>query len=587
MRVEADASDALRLEQSWSEEYGRSAAQTLRVHGLGGKYSRRVLAKAQPDECFQGIGNPANLSHPLGFFPNYPGDLTEEQRHACLEIAVADYATPDGHAQPKVNQAYVWGLALHDHDLWFGTIANTHCLVFSGFLQFSQPTLNSSWACESSRSVIGDIRPPRAFVYDLQEHVLHDVTSAIRNRSQADAALLSATIGLRSAGSHRGVVFLGGISPRGVNIFAFDGATRGYLGAVSYDGQDGRPRYTNVRQWRVIANELYVGVATSSAGEILRWVGGVANPFGFERVGEIAGDPAYLTGHANRVVVSTWPNFEDFVGGGRPMSIWMSPEIGESGHLMPEDAQAWQSIWSISEYEPERSVVLTTAGGALMSYSGHLYWGTMHVPGLSLLAWRALNPDASEDAARAAVLGTHRAISIFRARGVGTEHQRVELLYGNARLPTYTADGGWSLAHNNMRRRPRFGLAGFNNLFNNYTWWMEVFDRRLFVGTMDFLYLGAAGIRDLFDFPPNVSETFERFYGADLWAFSSRNAPAAPVSRSGVGNFTNYGIRTMVATREALYLGTANPMNLLTDTADDVPQGGWELIRLKRNSDGR
>jgi hypothetical protein len=31
---------------------------------------------------------------------------------------------------------------------------------------------------------------------------------------------------------------------------------------------------------------------------------------------------------------------------------------------------------------------------------------------------------------------------------------------------------------------------------------------------------------------------------------------------------------------EALYLGMANPMNLLTDEGDELPEGGWELLRL-------
>ena len=31
---------------------------------------------------------------------------------------------------------------------------------------------------------------------------------------------------------------------------------------------------------------------------------------------------------------------------------------------------------------------------------------------------------------------------------------------------------------------------------------------------------------------------------------------------------------------DALYLGMANPMNLLTDPLDDKPEGGWELLRL-------
>jgi hypothetical protein len=77
------------------------------------KYTWNVIAKAQPDECFQGIGNPANLSHALGFFTNYPGDLTESQKAACRAIAVSDYVTCEGQAQPKVNQAYVWGLTRH------------------------------------------------------------------------------------------------------------------------------------------------------------------------------------------------------------------------------------------------------------------------------------------------------------------------------------------------------------------------------------------------------------------------------------------------------------------------------------------
>jgi hypothetical protein len=32
---------------------------------------------------------------------------------------------------------------------------------------------------------------------------------------------------------------------------------------------------------------------------------------------------------------------------------------------------------------------------------------------------------------------------------------------------------------------------------------------------------------------------------------------------------------------DALYLGMANPMNLLTDPLDDKPEGGWELLRLR------
>ena len=576
--VRTASDDTFLLEQFWSAHYGDLAIGRLHARPLTRKYDWDVLAKAQPDECFQGIGNPANLTHALGFLANYPGNLTDNQKAGCLATEVTGYATLEGHAQPKVNQAYVWGLTRHRQEMWFGTVANTHCLVINALLQVGEPSLNSSWVCEGAQSALRDVRPPRAYYYDLRTMALHEVTGDILARSQSDSVRLRETIGLRSAGSHRGLVLFGGISARGaINVFAFNAVTKEYLGSISFDGLGGRPLYNNVRQWRVIDRELYVGVATTSGGEILRWTGNVSDPFAFETVGRIAGDPAYLTPHAGRVFVSSWPSGTSLAG------IWMSPQIGAEGHLTSVDADSWQRVWSIADYEPELSVSSTAAGGALMSYNGDLYWGTMHVPGFSLLLWRSLHPTATDEEARAAILGTYRPISIFRLRGFGSPHETIELLYGSRQLPQYTSDSGWRIVENNMGQVPRYGPAGFGNFFNNYTWWMEAFDGRLFVGTMDFLYLGAAGIRDQFEFPPIVTRTFEGLYGADLWVFSSRHTPATPFSRSGVGNFTNYGVRAMVATPDALYLGTANPMNLLTDETDDVPEGGWELIRLSRS----
>lgn len=51
---------------------------------------------------------------------------------------------------------------------------------------------------------------------------------------------------------------------------------------------------------------------------------------------------------------------------------------------------------------------------------------------------------------------------------------------------------------------------------------------------------------------------------------------------NGVGNYSSYGIRNMIGREDGLYLGMANPMNLLTDPFDEKPEGGWELIRLTR-----
>lgn len=46
-----------------------------------------------------------------------------------------------------------------------------------------------------------------------------------------------------------------------------------------------------------------------------------------------------------------------------------------------------------------------------------------------------------------------------------------------------------------------------------------------------------------------------------------------------MGNPSSYGIRTMLSSGDGLYLGMANPMNLLT--APGKPMGGWELIQVK------
>jgi hypothetical protein len=116
-----------------------------------------------------------------------------------------------------------------------------------------------------------------------------------------------------------------------------------------------------------------------------------------------------------------------------------------------------------------------------------------------------------------------------------------------------------------MGQVPTYGSAGFDNVFNNYCWTMDVFNDALYVGTMDcsFLVLG------LID-PSEIPQGLEYEFGADLYRMASE---ASAVSLDGMGNPMNYGIRTMVSDDNALYLGSANPMNLHED-------GGWELIEL-------
>jgi hypothetical protein len=74
-----------------------------------------------------------------------------------------------------------------------------------------------------------------------------------------------------------------------------------------------------------------------------------------------------------------------------------------------------------------------------------------------------------------------------------------------------------------------------------------------------------------------VEELGLLLYGADLWRFNSSRVPAVPEDLTGVGNFLNYGIRSMITQGDgsALLIGTANPFNL-------EEEGGWEFRRLSR-----
>src|SRR5690606_21898927 len=98
---------------------------------------------------------------------------------------------------------------------------------------------------------------------------------------------LGATLGIRSAGAAKGVVFFAGPGyAGGINLFAFDDSTGAYLGSTT------RPEFTNIRKWAVVQGELYTGVAVkpsaehpSGGGMVLHWTGSKAAPFSFENVG--------------------------------------------------------------------------------------------------------------------------------------------------------------------------------------------------------------------------------------------------------------------------------------------------------------
>jgi uncharacterized repeat protein (TIGR01451 family) len=223
----------------------------------------------------------------------------------------------------------------------------------------------------------------------------------------------------------------------------------------------------------------------------------------------------------------------------------------------------------------------------------------MHVPFMATAAqMRLFPPDPSWDTqtiisyVMASILGNHRAISIFRGQDFGLPTQDIELLYGEPELPAFV-ENNWVVVPNVMGEAPLYGSSGFGNFFNNYTWTMSLLHDELYVGTMDWSYLAADGITEIFfailseilggsiDLPPGLTLPLPNGTpGADLWRFMDSNSPAEPINEEGVGNHTNYGIRTMLTSPDdRLFLGSANPMNLLT-YPEDFRAGGWELIEM-------
>jgi hypothetical protein len=161
----------------------------------------------------------------------------------------------------------------------------------------------------------------------------------------------------------------------------------------------------------------------------------------------------------------------------------------------------------------------------------------------------------------------------------------VELLYGNFLLPKFdTSSKSWKLVPNNLWQFGTYGLAGFGNMFNNYTWSAAVYNNQLFIGTMDFSYL-VSDLTPTFGvtLPSQAQQLFQsrlqRSYGADLWRFTDNWHRAQLIDGNGLGNDTSYGIRNLITGQDAMWVGMANPMNLRSNYTDNP--GGWKLIQFK------
>ncbi len=569
---------------------------------LQSKLDQVLLAKAEHDECFEGIGE------------KYPDEINGR----CPK-----------HSKPKANQAYVWGMTYTGSDIWFGTMANTLCYATEALGILSTPMQNSYWVCEFAKAASGteDWRLPKIYHYvpatgRLEEKLLPNPSSALD--------LLKNTAGLRSAGSFGNVVFLGGPSrdAKSVNLFAFDAVTGDLLGSKNFD------EYNDIRQWLLVDGVLYVGMgnrirhAGEPGGVVLKWTGNGTNLFDFVVVGNLASEAANLAEHDGRLCVSTWPSYSEVDPADiRPAGVFCSPPI-PGGGLTEAGAEGWFKIWGIEQYDPEPVLWMVTGGGAIHSFNGRLFWGTMNVPFLATIA--ALqkmypgrldsNGNNSLDLAEimATALGTHRSTSLFRATNVGAGNH-VDLIYGETYLPKYDPVAkSFRIAYDNdhknlMRQVPLQGASGVGNFFNAYTWSAQLFNNALYLGTFDWTQVLRAGLEGvpgmlgsaapivpwfkvwrsglvgspgiLLQMLPQANSLLKHPFwrtmldqfpveGADLLRIESDvSGKAIAESKAGLGNNVNYGVRTLVTDGKTLFAGMANAMNL-------HPRGGWELIGL-------
>jgi hypothetical protein len=532
-----------------------------------------LLDQGQPDECFVDIGSTQNL---------FPATMPCES------------------GVPKVNQAYVWGMTKAAGKLWYGTSTNQLCTVIASLFVKAgatpPPFQTSDFVCEFSQSnflvshpsvppELGDWRPPKILNMKLSTNQVSDATPM--------DPVIDNTMGIRGAGAARDVVLLGGpvlapfgSPPPGINLFAFRNSTGQYLGSTTLSA------YSDIRIFELSGGVLYVGVQkVDGSGAVLRWRGNVSNPFVFDEVGHLDNDAAYLVVNRGRLYAGTWgglssPNHE-------LSGVWVSPPIPSNG-LTTHNADQWSEIWRADDYEPDPVTAQTIQTGALGSFNGAVYWGTMQAPMTGALANIAAYPRIPDapDLIQTA-LGTIRPATIFRCCGKSVSNPNVTLVYGDALLSAYDPMDGWQTLQNRMNAEPMFGPSGFGNPFNAYTWSMATYQRRLYIGTFDWSYVSAElidallpafGVTDPEEIA-TIEAAFAAFlaannasFGADLWRLNDRQG-AFSETKYGAGNYLNYGFRTMV-TDGRLFVGSANPMNLMTAPEDAPLLGGYELFGM-------
>jgi SAM-dependent methyltransferase len=239
--------------------------------------------------------------------------------------------------------------------------------------------------------------------------------------------------------------------------------------------------------------------------------------------------------------------------------------------------------------------------GTITSQGGFQVWRTS-AQGGAPYAWRkVVDRGADRGSLNQGVLSMFAfGDALYVGSGIrrGGHDRELKIGPAPAELIRIHPDDSWDLIVGSPRvarsglKSPLSGLGpGFNNSFGTYFWSMASYNNCLYVGTLDtaiFLaYLDPRKVRRPNDRQrlqrSDVDTMVQQQGGFDLWA-TADGRRWTRVSRNGLGNPYNYGVRTMLARPEGLYLGAANPFGpeVAVKTATGWtyvpnPRGGLEV----------
>jgi hypothetical protein len=250
-------------------------------------------------------------------------------------------------------------------------------------------------------------------------------------------------------------------------------------------------------------------------------------------------------------------------------SMWSSDD--------PADPASWKKVLDFADADKTNSSVSSIA-----SFNGHVYAGTENMNGFQVWRSKNSNPTTTTDFVKVMGDGGGDRYNFWAStmKGFGTNLYVGSI--GIPGLPNRTGLKGFDVFRIGTNDKPRMLIgnikpampvtkgalrtaplsgwpSGFGNPLNMYLWSFEVYNGRLYLGSLDQTGMFAQ-IPKMMGAPSWLTNLNlgGRIAGADLWQ-TGDGVVWAPVSLNGLGDSTNYGFRTMRATSNGLVIGTANP----------------------------